>query len=336
MAARISLRERFDPRRFFQGGKPIDGLISLGHRNVYIIPNKRGLGLALLLLLQLVASINYNNSLGFILSFLLGSIAMLGSVYGFRNLAGLTVRAGRSEPVFVGEAAKFKLSIDNPTQTPRIGLDLGLRKNAAGKKQKRRVEHQQTVDLLPGEPALVVLSLQAEQRGWLDLPTVTLSSVFPLGIFYAWSPLRLKERALVYPRPAPDSLPFPSAPGEGDGQRRISTDDFYGFQNYQPGDPLRRIHWKGVAKGQGVHVKEYRGEESVLLYLDFAHTPGRDVEAKLSRLCRWLLDAEQSGAVYGLRLPGTDIKPASGQAHLRMCLESLALFPSSVGRNKPV
>jgi uncharacterized protein (DUF58 family) len=317
MPATLTLRERFDPRRFFQGGKAVDGPVTLGHRNVFIVPNKRGFGLALLLLLQLLASINYNNSLGFILSFLMGSIAMLGAVYGFRNLAGLELRAGRAEPVFAGEAAKFKLFIDNPTQALRIALRVGLRHGPA-----------QALNLLPGENRQAVLSLEAARRGWLDLPTVTLSSVFPLGLFHAWSPLRLKERVLVYPRPAPDSLPFPSSPGGDGGNRRASADDFHGFQSYQPGDPLRRIHWKGVAKGQGVHVKEYRGEESVQLYLDWAQTPGHDAEARLSRLCRWVLDAEQSGAVYGLRLPGTDIKPASGPGHVRMCLESLALFGS--------
>lgn len=312
--ASLPLRERFDPRRFLQGGKAVEGAVTLGHRRIFIVPNKRGFGLALLLLLQLVASINYNNSLGFVLSFLVGSIGMLGAVYGFRNLAGLGLRVGRAEPVFAGEAAKFKLFIDNPTRTPRIALRVGLRHGPAQELNLPADGHLQTA-----------VSVEAARRGWLDLPTVTLSSAFPLGIFHAWAPLRLKERALVYPRPAPDSLPFPAAPGGG-GHSRPSADDFHGFQSYQPGDPLRRIHWKGVAKGQGVHVKEYRGEDSVLLYLDYAQTPGHDAEARLGRLCRWLLDAEQAGAAYGLRLPGLDIPPASGPAHLRRCLESLALF----------
>jgi uncharacterized protein (DUF58 family) len=311
----LSLRERLDLSRFFQGEKAAPGPITLGHRRIFIIPNKRGLGLALLLLVQLIASTNYNNSLGFILTFLMGGVSMLGAVYSFRNLAGLALRVGKPEPVFAGEAARFKLHIDNPTHTPRIALRLGLRNGPA-----------QELNAPPGETVQAVLALEAERRGWLDLPTVTLATGFPLGLFHAWSPVKLQERALVYPRPAPDSLPFPASPGGDGGRRLASADDFHGFQSYQPGDPLRRIHWKGVAKGQGVHVKEYRGEDSVQLYLDWAHTPGHDGEARLSRLCRWVLDAEQSGAVYGLRLPGTEIKPASGQAHLRQCLESLALF----------
>jgi len=313
--AGLSLRESLDPRRFFQGEKPAEGPITLGHRRVFIIPNRAGLGLGLLLSIQLLASINYSNNLGFILTFLTGSIAAFGALYGFRNLAGLMLRAGRAEPVFVGEAARFRLHIDNPTQTPRIALRFGLRHGP-----------EEEINLMPGESQHTDLSVDATRRGWLVLPTVVLTSVFPLGIFRAWSPLRFQERTLAYPRPAPDSIPFPTSPGGEGGAKQASSDDFHGFQSYQPGDPLRRIHWKGVAKGQGVHVKEYRGEESQQLYLDWSQTPGHDTESRLSRLCRWVLDAEQTGAIYGLRLPGTDIKPASGPVHLRLCLERLALF----------
>jgi len=313
--AALSLRERFGLSRFFEGEKPTEGAILLTHRRVFIMPNQRGWALGVLLSLQLLASINYSNNLGFILTFLTGSIAVFGSLYGFRNLAGLSLRAGRAEPVFVGDSARFRLHIDNPTQTLRIALKLGLRNGL-----------EEEINLKPDASFQTVLSVDAKQRGWLELPTVVLSSVFPLGIFRAWAPLRFKERALVYPLPAPDNLPFPVAPGGDGGQNRSTTDDFHGFQSYQPGDPLRRIHWKGVAKGQGVHVKEYRGEETLQLYLDWTQTPGHDTESKLSRLCRWVLEAEQTGAQYGLRLPGCDLKPASGPLHMRLCLERLALF----------
>jgi uncharacterized protein (DUF58 family) len=313
--AELTLRERLDPRRFFQGDKAVDNTMTLNQRRIFIVPNQRGFGLVLLLLVQLLASINYNNNLGFILTFLVASVAMLGAVYGVRNLDGLKLRVSRPEPVFVGEAARFKLRIDNAQGTPRINVRVGLRSGP-----------EQELNVLAGETVEVVIGVDAAKRGWLDLPTVNLSTAFPLGLFRAWSPVNLKERALVYPRPAPDKLPFPSSPGGDGGHQRANTDDFYGFQSYQPGDPLRRIHWKGVAKGQGVHVKEYRGEETILLYLDWALTPGHDVESRLSRLCRWVMDAEMAGANYGLRLPGTEIKPASGQAHMRACLECLALF----------
>ncbi len=315
MALQLKFRQGFDLSRFFRVEEASEGRILLTHRRIFIIPNRRGLGLLFLLFIQLIGSINYNNSLGFILTFLLGSIAMLGTIYGFRNLAGLSISASQPTPVFAGDSARSMLSLENPSQTPRIAIQVGL-----------RGEPQQEISLEADDNLQIPLNFSSSQRGWQALPMMKLSSEFPLGLFHAWAPLRFNIRVLVYPRPSPDNIPFPTLPGDGGAQRHASNDDFQGFQSYQPGDSLRRIHWKGVAKGQGVHVKEYRGEESNQLYLDWLQTPGLDVEARLSRLCRWVLEAEKIGTAYGLRLPGTDIKPSMGQAHMRVCLERLALF----------
>jgi uncharacterized protein (DUF58 family) len=46
----------------------------------------------------------------------------------------------------------------------------------------------------------------------------------------------------------------------------------------------------------------------------------------LSRLCRMVLDAEEQGLSYGLRLPERQVEPAAGDAHKHRCLEALALF----------
>jgi uncharacterized protein (DUF58 family) len=62
------------------------------------------------------------------------------------------------------------------------------------------------------------------------------------------------------------------------------------------------------------------------LWLDFSRTGCSDKEASLSRLCAWLLQAEELGLVYGLRLPSSEIAPACGEAHQRQCLQALALY----------
>jgi len=62
------------------------------------------------------------------------------------------------------------------------------------------------------------------------------------------------------------------------------------------------------------------------LWLDLAATPAAAaLDARLSRLCAWVLAAEQQGLDYGLRLPGTHLAPAHGQAHRDACLRALAL-----------
>ena len=49
------------------------------------------------------------------------------------------------------------------------------------------------------------------------------------------------------------------------------------------------------------------------------------LEQRLSRLAGWVLAAERAGALYGLRLPGTEIQPGHGETHRAACLEALAL-----------
>jgi uncharacterized protein (DUF58 family) len=61
------------------------------------------------------------------------------------------------------------------------------------------------------------------------------------------------------------------------------------------------------------------------LWLDFVQAGALGTEARLSRLCAWVLQADKLALNYGLRLPGLQISPSSGEVHKRQCLEALAL-----------
>ena len=58
-----------------QSRLPLTDSITLTQRNVYILPTRPGLMLALTLLVLLVASINYQLNLGYLLTFLLAGSA---------------------------------------------------------------------------------------------------------------------------------------------------------------------------------------------------------------------------------------------------------------------
>jgi uncharacterized protein (DUF58 family) len=73
-------------------------------------------------------------------------------------------------------------------------------------------------------------------------------------------------------------------------------------------------------------TKQFTGEAAAELWLDWrALGAGLGVEQRLSRLAGWVLAAERSGTVYGLRLPGAEIAPGRGDAHQAACLQALAL-----------
>jgi uncharacterized protein (DUF58 family) len=292
------------------------GTVTLTQRRIFILPTWQGIALVFVLLLMLLGDINYNLSLGYVLTFLLAMMAVMSMLHAFRNLAQLEIRAGRAEAVFCGETAGFLLHFRNRSNLPRYQLDL-------------RDENGRTVsvDVHAQQETEVAFPLPATRRGWLALGSLTLSTEFPLGLFYAWSYLHFDARCLIYPKPLADApLPPGDAP-DGAGKRNIAgDDDFAGLRNYVAGDALPRIAWKAYAREQGLQVKQFSMQVGEELWLDFAAAPEPDTEGKLARMARWVLDAEAQGLRYGLRLPDGEWPPGNGAAQRDECLRRLALL----------
>ena len=93
------------------------------------------------------------------------------------------------------------------------------------------------------------------------------------------------------------------------------------------GDSLRHVHWKTFAREQGLHTKQFGGDRAEELWLDWESLIDVDTETRLSRLTRWVLDADSRHFNYGLRLPNQIIPLGHGPKHKHRCLEALALFP---------
>jgi uncharacterized protein (DUF58 family) len=311
----LSLKERFQSSRFVSGEKAVDKPVTLNHRRIFILPTHRGLNFVILIALLLLIALIYNNNLVYLLAFLLASIFFITILHSYRSLAGLVIQKGQSKAVFAGEAVGFDIHIDNPTRFERHYLQITL-------------EQPEHLSLKPHSKTCVTLYSTTRKRGWHTATTVTVSSTYPLGLFRAWSPLRFHLKALVYPKPSSQKLPFPEAHSEQalQGFGRKGADDFYGLKEYQQGDSIKYIHWKAFAKGQGLFSKHYSGDSSAEIQLDYNNVPGHSVEERLSLLCRWVIDAERAGIPYGLSLPGLKLPPNNGLAHTQKCLEALALF----------
>jgi uncharacterized protein (DUF58 family) len=180
----------------------------------------------------------------------------------------------------------------------------------------------------------VVFPLPATRRGWLQTGRLTLYTEFPLGLFYAWSYLHFDTSCLVYQKPLSDAvLPYGSSP-DGTGKRNVAGDeDFAGLRKYVAGDALPRIDWKDYARERGLQVKQFSTPLGEELLLDYADTPDRNGEEKLSRMTRWVLDAEMQGLRYRLRMPDSELPSSNGIAHRDECLRRIALF--NLNRENP-
>jgi uncharacterized protein (DUF58 family) len=304
----------FRPR----GAEP--GPVVLVQRRVFILPTRQGALFASVLLMMLTGSVNYNLSLGYVLTFLLGAMGVNTMLYTFRNLAGLHLSPGRVRPVFAGEAAHFTICIDNPGATSRYSIGLTRDKKDAS-----------FTDVPAQQATLLGIAVPAARRGLLRPGRLTLFTRYPLGLYYAWAYFEPAMQCVVYPRPAPPGLALPPASSSaGQGiEYGQGQEDFFGLRPYHPGDSPRHIAWKAAAHGRGLLTKQFTGRADSELWLSLDQLPARmDIEEKLSRLARWVLDAHASGMSFGLKLPGKTLAIAGGDVQCERCLEALALFDS--------
>lgn len=295
--------------------------VTLGPHRLYILPTRPGLVFAIMVVVLLLASVNYANGLGYGLTFIVASVALVSMLYTHRNLSGLQVIGHDYAPVHAGDALAVRICLFNPDPLERIAIEVELR-GGGGALVARIAPHDQH---------WVTVTVPTARRGLMRLPALVVSTRFPVGLLHSWSrAIALEPPALVYPRAAPDGAAARAGDGDDHGApRQADGDDFSGLRAHRRGDPPQRIHWKIQARGQAMHTKEFQETQSGEHWLDWDAIPLADPEARLSVLCRAVLDADCAGTAYGLRLPGAVIVPARGPQHARHCLEALALFPGA-------
>lgn len=296
----------------------VPGPVAINRRRVYILPTRQGIVFAVMLLAMLLGAMNYSNSMAFALTFLLGGLGLVCMHHTHGNLVNLEIGAGRASPVFVGETAEFSVHLHNPSQRPRFAL-------AAGFSQGDAIEP--WVDADAGDSGTLLLPVAAKQRGWVKAPRFSVSTDFPLGLFHAWTWAELDMQTLAYPQPAGASLTPPAVDDEGETLQahRRGDDEFSGVRAYARGDAMSAVHWKASARTGELVVKQFASTAGEDLVLDFDSLGSLGVEARLSQLCRWVLDAHSLGQPWKLRLPGQTLGPALGEAHLNASLRALAL-----------
>lgn len=293
------------------------GVIELHRRRVYILPTRGGNYFGLLVFVMLLGSMNYSNSLGFALTFLLAGLGFVSMHHSHRNLVNLRLRTARAAPTFAGGRAVFPVILSNPSAATRytVYVDTGD-------------DGDQVADVPAGGEAVVHVSVPAPRRGRLVCPRLRVYTEYPMGLFRAWSWAAPDRHCLVYPRPAGEqTLPAPGAgAAAGRGAVERGREDFVGLRRYAYGDPPRQIHWKAYPRSGQLMTKLFADPREHTLWLDAAGLRHLPLEARLSQLARWVLLAERQGLAYGLRLPGVEIPPAVAGGQRESCLRALALY----------
>ncbi len=292
--------------------------LTIDQRRLYILPTRFGYLFALMLVALLLAAINYQNSMAYVMTFTLTAIGILSLWQTHRNLLGLQIEARRPPAVFAGEPLPLPLHIRNPGKLPRyaVGLQYGqlpphyCRLEADGK-------------------ARVELPLPTLRRGRFRPRGIVVFTRYPTGLFHAWSWLRFDSELWVYPRPRHDRRLVDKLIADNDGRSHSDTtdgDDFAGLREHQPGESLRHISWKAYAQGRGMLTKTFQGHASPALWIDYEDMDAGSLEGRLSQMAGLIIAAEQAGRHYGLRLPDLTVEQDLGHSHRERCLQALAEY----------
>ncbi|HEY3860909.1 MAG TPA: DUF58 domain-containing protein [Verrucomicrobiae bacterium] len=131
---------------------------------------------------------------------------------------------------------------------------------------RARVPELPLPDLPPGGQCELPATLVPLRRGVLRLTGATVACPDPFGLFRLLRKIPLPETLLVLPKR--HAMPVFELPGtmkyQAGGVSLASSvgesEEFVSLREYRPGDPLRRMHWKGFAKLGKPIVKEYQEE----------------------------------------------------------------------------
>ncbi|MDC8786984.1 DUF58 domain-containing protein [Roseateles koreensis] len=325
-------------RHWVQARHPLSDTALLGQRNIYIMPSPAGLAFCATLLVLLVGAINDQLSLGYLLTFLLGGAGFASMHLTHGNLRGLSFDLKSPEPAFAGDDLQLEIRVHNLGHA-RWGIGVQVQGSA--------FEDIAWADVPAQGHVVIHLRWPASRRGHVALPPLQITTRFPLGLFNAWSVWRPAAQAWIYPQAETPTPPFPAHPPAGGTQTDPSPStraasgrgqDFEGVRPYRHGDSMRQVLWKKAAQAQqgapgrapsGWWVRDAQAPANAALCFDWRDTAGLPLEARLSRLCAWVLAAERSQAPYQLRLGAQESTLGLGSVHRQQCLEWLALVDAA-------
>lgn len=227
-------------RRWINRRIPRSDLQTFSQKNIFILPPGAGLVFGLLLVIMLLTGINYQNSLIYLSTFLLGAVFVGAMHQTHRNLSGLELTLIQPGEGFAGDDIPFRLRL-KAGRDDAIAILLSCEESGLA-----------PVHVHSGEAQDVTLPVHSAHRGYLRPDRVRIETRFPFGLLKAWSWLRPVSAGVVFPRPiaAPDAF---STVADGDesaearsvegndhadngrGGRAISASGCSGNDSHEPG-----------------------------------------------------------------------------------------------------
>ncbi len=228
-----------------------------------------------LLAISLLAGLATGIQLYFRLTYLWAGVLVFSFAMSRMALYGLnlrrTARVLRSQ---VGQIFEEYYEVQNTTRWPRLWIEVHDESSLPGSHGSH------VLTLIGGREGRTYLArTRLVERGVFALGPTTLVSGDLFGLFPVSHTIPSQDSLLVYPVMV-DVRSFPNPPGllpGGEALRRRTpqiTSNAAGVREYEPGDPLNRIHWMSTARRDRLMVKEFELDPlaDVWIFVDAARS----------------------------------------------------------------
>lgn len=311
---RKSLSKRV--QRWVNRRLPRSDVQTFSQKNIFILPTGAGVVYGILLLVMLITGINYQNSLIYLVTFLLGAVFVAAMHQTHRNLAGLQVALIQPGEGVAGDEVPFRLRA-TAGRDEAISIVISCEDSMLG-----------AAHIGAGASRDLSLPVPSVFRGYLRPERIRVETRFPFGLLKAWSWIRPASSGIVFPQPV--VAPEPASSEESGDQSRQTTpsvgNDHADLRPWREGDLSQRVMWKRYARSGQMVVADWQGESGSPQWLDFNAFPGVDHELRLSYLAWLVEERDRAGSQFGLKLPGQIIEPDTGANHVSRCMRALAVW----------
>ncbi|MGL5002129.1 MAG: DUF58 domain-containing protein, partial [Casimicrobium sp.] len=198
-----------------------------------------------------------------------------------------------------------------------------------GKAMRAAIVNSPRIRVAADAQTVYPLVVPAKERGIVSLGRILIESRAPYGVIRAWSYANFEWVGLVEPKP---EMPYPELPhATGDDDRMSKQNsvahDPDGLREYVPGDSLKRVAWKQVAKSGEWYTRTGDAGQRGEVDLHWDATNLSDTEARLSRVAAWVDRARNENAAFSLTLPNGHLPLADSAPHHDEALMMLATYP---------
>ncbi|WP_240224175.1 DUF58 domain-containing protein [Rheinheimera hassiensis] len=322
----LTLKQRLYQRywqllsRYLDKRQPAADKVRLVQKLIFILPTRYGWWFVLLITLLYLLGTNYQNNLILLLCYLLLSVFLVNIVLAYQNISGLTLQCKQAAEGFAGEATTAAVNLSDDKKHLMLNMHFVQPDNTNDS------DTRQNETVLLSQPATTAtLNLNGTKRGKYALPRIKITSQYPFGLWRAWSYIALAQHYWVYPNPDADKSAVNIS--SVDASQQAKTDAGETLSPYRAGDSVRHMVWKRLARDPANPVvrQQYFSAQAEPSWVVVPPLSGDALERALRYACRQLLQLEQSGSSYGLKLPALTLPQAKGPQHLQRCLQELAL-----------